>query len=355
MCLENIVKYCSFETSIPEYGQVQNHTELAANLFLHPTRIFLGVLVIKEPSIELISLAKKVGAVAILIILLPTTLIGLALRFIGHLLPHETYGDDRTDESDCVKAAFTSPAKIELCYELAEKFTQVCKAHGFVDAQGIPLFCIQGGNTLGSLRHGGMIPGDDDIDVFVSSAHEERLLALEGAFLDAGLEWDTSMRSLHGLYKLRFTPAKLDEFRRVFLVRAEDCPDIDVAICDRMSDGSYTYTSTMRRATYPNDYFSQEEFEGGFEEAPFGPLHLGLRLPGLKRTHAESYVKRYYGEDCLDYGILTHGHFNLNLGCCELSLPFFKKDAHRFRITNHSPAEGCYRWKLSDADRPMGS
>lgn len=343
MSLEALVKYCSFETSIPEYGKVQNPTELAANLFLHPTRIFLGVLVIKEPSYELLSLVKKAGAVAILIILTPLALIGMILRGIGYLLPHETYGDDRTDLSDCVKARYTSPTKIELCYELAETFTKVCKENGFVDAQGIPLFCIQGGNTLGSLRHGGMIPGDDDIDLFVNSEHEARIVELKSAFSAAGFEWDDSMRSVHGLYKLRFTREKLDKFP--FPVEENDNPDIDVAVCDRMSDGSYTYSSTLRRATYPNDYFSREEFEGGFEEAPYGPPHLGLRLPGLKRAHGESYVKRYYGEDCLDYGILTHGHFRLNLGCCELALPFFKKDAHRFRITNHTPAQGCYRWK----------
>ena len=348
MTLESLVKYCSFEASVPEYGEVQNGTELAANLFLHPTRIFLGVLVIKEPNFELASLVKKVGAVVLVILLTPITLIGLALRGIGHLLPHETYGDDRTDVSDCVKARYTSPTKIELCYELAETFTNVCKMHGFVDARGVPLFCIEGGNTLGSLRNRGMIPWDDDIDLFVSSEHEQQLVELRGAFLNAGLEWDDSMRSMQGLYKLRFTQPKLEEFRKAFPIQNDETPDIDVAICERMSDGCYTYSSTLRRATYPNEYFTPEEFEGGFEETPFGPPHLGLRLPGLRQQHAESFVKRYYGEDCLDYGILTHGHFKLNLGFTELSLPFFKRDAHRFQITNHSPAEGCYRWKSNN-------
>ena len=50
-------------------------------------------------------------------------------------------------------------------------FNDVCKAHG------LTYFCC-GGTAIGAIRHGGFIPWDDDIDVFMPRPHYDRFVQL---------------------------------------------------------------------------------------------------------------------------------------------------------------------------------
>lgn len=61
--------------------------------------------------------------------------------------------------------------------DLLKKLKQVCDAHG------LRLFAIYG-TLLGAARHGGVIPGDDDIDVALLREDYEKLLTLEAEFED---------------------------------------------------------------------------------------------------------------------------------------------------------------------------
>lgn len=58
---------------------------------------------------------------------------------------------------------------------LLEQFDAVCRRHHLRYFAG-------GGTMLGAVRHGGYIPWDDDIDLFMLRADYDRLLALDGAF-----------------------------------------------------------------------------------------------------------------------------------------------------------------------------
>lgn len=39
-------------------------------------------------------------------------------------------------------------------------------------------YCLMGGSALGSKRHGGFIPWDDDLDIFMTPDNYERFRAL---------------------------------------------------------------------------------------------------------------------------------------------------------------------------------
>ena len=63
--------------------------------------------------------------------------------------------------------------RIEL--DLLEKLQQVCKKHN------LTVFAIYG-SLLGAVRHGGLIPGDDDIDVALLRPDYDRLMSLRHEF-----------------------------------------------------------------------------------------------------------------------------------------------------------------------------
>lgn len=58
---------------------------------------------------------------------------------------------------------------------LLEAFDGVCNRHGFTYFAG-------GGTLLGAVRHGGYIPWDDDVDLFMPRRDYDRLLAVGAAF-----------------------------------------------------------------------------------------------------------------------------------------------------------------------------
>ena len=58
---------------------------------------------------------------------------------------------------------------------LLDAFDGVCRRHGLTYFAG-------GGTLLGAVRHGGYIPWDDDIDLFMLRTDYDRLLAVGGAF-----------------------------------------------------------------------------------------------------------------------------------------------------------------------------
>lgn len=71
--------------------------------------------------------------------------------------------------------------------EVMKFIDRVCRANGIV-------YYIMGGTALGAVRHGGFIPWDDDLDVFMTPEEFERFksaMAKEGSELFVLQEWRT--------------------------------------------------------------------------------------------------------------------------------------------------------------------
>lgn len=64
---------------------------------------------------------------------------------------------------------------LEVQVDLLRKLQDVCDAHGLQTY-------LMYGSLLGAVRHGGAIPGDDDIDVAMPRADYDKLMALSSAF-----------------------------------------------------------------------------------------------------------------------------------------------------------------------------
>lgn len=65
----------------------------------------------------------------------------------------------------------TTGALQEKSLEIFKYFQSICKAHGL-------RYWVGGGTLIGALRHGGFIPWDDDIDVFMPRPDYEKLYAI---------------------------------------------------------------------------------------------------------------------------------------------------------------------------------
>ncbi|HAB99633.1 MAG TPA: hypothetical protein DCE71_07425 [Parachlamydiales bacterium] len=322
------------ESTPPQENYVLNDWESAGDAFLFPASTILTHAQVKTPSEELhLHPFRLVQAVALGVFTLPLTLIGAAVRGIGQAIPHPVM--QATDEH----VEQTNHLQIQQCYDLAATFNQVCLDNGFVSDSGMPLFYMCSGTALGAVRHGGIIPWDDDCDFVVFKENEERLRQLFDRLQEAGIEI-TNLR-FDSTYKMQFSAAMIQE-------KYKETPSpqttgaIDIFIWNKMSDGSYTYDKLISRNRWPKEYFSAKDIENGFELFRFGPQKTSLPL--LKKP--DDYLKRYYGPNFKTHGIKTHGHLNVSVGDRHIQIPFFKLKAHYFEIRKW---KGCYAEGLSSS------
>lgn len=61
------------------------------------------------------------------------------------------------------------------------EFSILCRAADFFERYGIP-YSLCYGSLIGAVRHGGFIPWDDDIDLFVPRASYDRLIGMVETF-----------------------------------------------------------------------------------------------------------------------------------------------------------------------------
>jgi lipopolysaccharide cholinephosphotransferase len=297
------------------YGYATNRGENIGSLFMTGLRYARAKIINASNNADPLSrFSGIIYGLAIGILSSPAAILGILIRGIATLYPHRY--------NPIVDSIYTrtSPAIVDQVYYLIEKLNAIADKHGLK-------YWATAGTLLGALRHKGMIPWDDDGDFAILESDVVKLkdmkedLAAEGIMLeDAPL----------GLCKLKLTYEKRKE-----LFQTDEEADLDFVTVQKDKQNRWIPSNDSYFALYPKEIFFTEEITS-LQKVPFGPRGITVPVP----KNAERFVQRVYGEDCLDYGLMTHSHkgfFGFKLGNFEYN-PILTKQ--KVKIVDKDYAKG---------------
>jgi hypothetical protein len=333
---QKVHAWMSFE-SAPAYGKKQNLCELAGVILMLPSSLWLGVFLIKHPKEvkNATLLAQKVSAVCLLTVTSPITILGVLIKGLGEVLPHRKIETDDTLKKE------THPLMVHACYLMTKKFIDACNEIQF------NRFYATAGTLLGAVRHGGYIPWDDDVDLNFDTSDLDFLKQKLKPRIEAqGIVWAENLYDTFKVLKLSFHQDEwkkiVEEFKasnptvQIPKELLQESPNIiDLCGTSMMADGiSWASDSAATRTMFPTDYAplkGKSEIENPEQYIKFGNMHL----PTFSNETIIKYLKTYYGDDCLKYGIQTHSHGSINTRWGRIPLPKFHC-TYRFKITKNS-------------------
>lgn len=192
-----------------------------------------------------------------------------------------------------------TPKATRMLYDAFGKLVEILEAH-HIDYWA----CC--GTLLGAVRHEGVIPYDDDVDIFVHEKDADRIFALKEQLKKVGLGIYQDRTSIM-VYKLEGIPVrpKRRSFQLVpgvWFVRrkVEKFPFIDLYIT-KVEDGKYIHANPRARRVFPKEIFLESDIYP-LKEYQFGPLRV--KGPHNPLTHLIST----YGPDWNKFLVFTSNH-----------------------------------------------
>jgi lipopolysaccharide cholinephosphotransferase len=178
--------------------------------------------------------------------------------------------------------------QVNILYEILDRFDQVCTEAG-------TQYVLNGGTALGAIRHKGLIPWDDDGDLFMFAPQ----------FYNKSMELFTCA-ARYGLIIKPFQHANGVEstaWYKIYLGH-ETFPNVDIFVLEHdPATNNWVHGDPKGRAYFPTDYLTAYQ-ANRFYRAEFGPLRLWM-FPNHK-----PYFDRNYGNDWAQVAWDGYDHVN---------------------------------------------
>ena len=166
----------------------------------------------------------------------------------------------------------TSKSVIKALYQLTYDFDRILESVGLE-------YWMDGGTYLGSIRHNGIIPWDDDVDVAMEYKNRNKLLLLKNQFKKCGY---TIIKTWFG-YKVCYINKKLVEGEKYSF------PNLDVFLYKKIKS-LYIPAFKLVREIWPNAYYNEKDVYP-LKQYAFGDI----TIPGI--ANHQKYLDRMYGKD----------------------------------------------------------
>lgn len=170
--------------------------------------------------------------------------------------------------------------------EVNELYWMIQQADSIFRKHGIEYFMLAG-TLLGSYRHKGLMPWDDDVDIGIMNTYEDILNSTE------------VKRSL-SQFNLVLTPKHKIEFGYKLFIKDQKYPFIDIFICQK-NRNRIEYMDKNSRELWKREFMFHDELYP-LREQPFGPLQLyGPNKPSI-------CLMRWFYPFCLFITKPSHHH-----------------------------------------------
>lgn len=202
--------------------------------------------------------------------------------------------EKQTPSTDAYLQRLT-PDKAGMLYKLMMDVDTILKKHHLT-------YWATCGTLLGAVRHKGLIPWDDDLDICMYEQDIPKLLELKETFSKQGLQIS---QLPSGWYKIYFTNGQ-----KIKINNDDDqCyewrfPAVDIFPVHTNKQNQVEHTHEATRNLWPSEYFIPSELQQPFQQLSFGPMSI----PVPHNLH--TILERFYGKDWnrITYAAYDHEH-----------------------------------------------
>lgn len=178
---------------------------------------------------------------------------------------------------------YTSLEKSRRIYALMDKIDRVFTENHITWWAG-------GGTLLGAIRHGGLIPWDDDLDLYMLDSDVTKLKRIQSSLEEEGLKLHYYFKDIYKIYESSADPIPDPKNPNQILPFGFPTADIFIMTLHRRHEKSDVYVHKSRTFYWEwnNDHFHYSQIQN-IHRVPFGPLMIPI--PG----DPESNLNRIYG------------------------------------------------------------
>lgn len=193
----------------------------------------------------------------------------------------------------------TQDDDVQTIYQMLKDVTEV------LDAANIE-YVADGGTMLGTMRHKGLIPWDDDVDLIILKPDEEKFLKLKSVFLKLGYDLVEFHPVQARMYKIcplgNPVSGFADKDRKIPITY----PFIDIFIMYHNKDTDVIeYSDAENQKIWPLAWFPHDIFFP-LSKYKFGPLLIsGINNP-------KRFLDNFYGSDWESVAVISPKHFKSN-------------------------------------------